>query len=501
IFALAESPLRQGMIYAGTDDGLIWITEDDGSNWTKFDRFPGVPDMTFVNYVLPSMHDESVVYACFDGRKNSSDFKPYLIKSTDKGRTWTSIAANLPSGTVYCIQEDHVNENILFIGTEWGVWTTIDQGKNWVQLKNGIPPIQVKDLTIQRRENDLVVGTFGRGFYVLEDYSMLRELDESITKKDAHLFAVEDALLYHPANNLNYQGEVHFRSKNPDPEAKFSFWVKDGYETLKQKRNKRLKEAEKNGGTYPYPTEAELLAEATEEKPSLLVTVYDDQDRVIQKIIKPLKKGYQSVNWNLGYLDSYPKVSPGSYKVAIDKVHLGESTRLIEPTAFKVNSIPNALGTPDYSNNFEFKKNVVALNKNLTSARGKINDMRKRLEDLKSMLTKTPVEGTMLLSRINNMEANIDSISKVIMGGFGAKTSAMGRARFASRAVSRAQVNVTGAMQEQYDLAKTAYDSQANVIEQMRNTDLPALEKAFEDAGGVLFTVPQNRRGAEEDKY
>ena len=188
IFALAESPLQQGMIYAGTDDGLIWITENDGQDWTRYEHFTGVPDTTFVNYILPSMHDTNTVYACFDGRKNSSDFTPYIIKSTDKGKTWTSIASNLPSGTIYAIQEDHVNPDMLFIGTEWGVWTTIDGGDNWVQLKKGLPTVQVKDLTIQRRDNDLVVATFGRGFYVLEDYTPLRQLSESPDREGSEYF-------------------------------------------------------------------------------------------------------------------------------------------------------------------------------------------------------------------------------------------------------------------------------------------------------------------------
>lgn len=195
IFALAESHFKQGVVYAGTDDGLIQVTENDGESWTKYDKFPGVPDMTFVNYILPSQHEENTVYACFDGRKNSSDFTPYLIKSTDKGKTWKSIAANLPSGTVYCIQEDHINPNVLFIGTEWGVWTTIDGGEKWVQIKKGIPTIQVKDLTIQKRENDLVVATFGRGFYVLDNYSSLRKLSDEVAKKDAHLFEVKGCFI------------------------------------------------------------------------------------------------------------------------------------------------------------------------------------------------------------------------------------------------------------------------------------------------------------------
>ena len=277
IFTLAESPFIRGMIYAGTDDGLIWRTDDDGENWIKYSRFPGVPDMTFVNYVLPSQHDVNTVYACFDGRKNSSDFTPYIIKSTDKGETWTSIATNLPDGTIYVIQEDHINPEILFIGTEWGVWVTLDKGGKWFKLNNGLPTIQVKDLDIQERESDLAVATFGRGWYILDDYSYLRQLNKEVLNKEAHIFDIKDALLYYPGNNQNYQGEVHFSIPNPEPEVKIIFNVKEGYETLKQKRTKAQREAEKEGKRYLTPATRscwpkELKKELCSCSPLLTVT-------------------------------------------------------------------------------------------------------------------------------------------------------------------------------------------------------------------------------------
>ena len=499
IFALAESPLKQGMIYAGTDDGLIWITENDGGDWTRYDQFTGVPDTTFVNYVLPSMHDTNTVYACFDGRKNSSDFTPYLIKSTDKGKTWKSIASNLPSGTVYAIQEDHVNPNMLFIGTEWGVWTTIDGGKKWEQLKKGIPTIQVKDLTIQRREDDLVVATFGRGFYVLEDYSPLRQLSEELSMKDAHLFEVEDAYLYYPSSNLNYQGEVHFRSKNPDPAATFRYFIKDGFETLKQKRVKAQKAALKEGTPYPYPTEEELLAEQQEKKPNLIFTIYDAQNNIMRKISAPLKKGYNTASWDLGYLNSRgPKVPPGNYKVALDKNHNGVMTRLIESTSFKVFSIPNALGAPDYASNFDFKKEVIDLSAKVASARGKINDINTRLKNMKSILDNMPVEADFMVPRIDSVQNQIDAVAKVIIGGFGAKNTVSSRLSFASYASRSAQVEVTGSQQEQLSLARTAYAAQENLLNNLYEVVLPSLEQEFQNAGGQLFNLPPRPRSFED---
>ena len=495
IFALAESPLKQGMLYVGTDDGLIWTTENDGANWTRYDKFPGVPNMTFVNYILPSQHTQGTVYACFDGRKNSSDFKPYLIKSVDNGKTWTSIASNLPSGTVYCIQEDHVDPNILFIGTEWGVWTTIDGGKKWVQIKKGIPTIQVKDLTIQKRENDLVVGTFGRGFYVLDNYSSLRKLTEEVEKKEAHLFDINETLLYFPASNLNYQGEVYFRSENPKPEATFEYYIKTGFESLKQKRVKAMKDAEGKDEDFDYPTEDELLAEKEEAKPSLVFTIYDADGNIMRKFTQPLSKGYKSTSWDLGYLTNRgPKVPPGTYKVAIDKNIDGVFTRLVEPQAFTVKSLPNALGTPNYVSNFNFLQDVNELNVKVIAARGKIESMNERLSSMEKILLNTPVEANVLVPKINSLQSEIDSVAKAIIGGFGAKNTVQSRLRFALYTTWSAQVDITGAQKEQFNLAKTAYDAKEPDLKDLFNNKVPALEREFEAVGGVLFNDPPQRR-------
>jgi photosystem II stability/assembly factor-like uncharacterized protein len=499
IFALAESPLQQGMLYVGTDDGLIWTTENDGANWTRYDKFPGVPEMTFVNYILPSQHTKGTIYVCFDGRKNSSDFTPYLIKSIDNGKTWTSIASNLPSGTVYCIQEDHVDPNILFIGTEWGVWTTIDGGKKWVQIKKGIPTIQVKDLTIQKRENDLVVATFGRGFYVLDNYSSLRKLSKDIESKEAHLFDINEALLYFPASNLNYQGDVHFRTPNPKPTATFEYFVKNSYETLKQKRIKAMKAVEKEGGTFVYPTEEELLAEKEETKPTLVFTIYDADNTIIRKFTQPLSKGYKSTSWDLSYLTSRgPKVPPGTYKVAIDKNIDGVFTRMVEPQSFKIQSLPNALGTPNYAANFNFLKEANLLGAKVNAARNKIQGMNERLENMTKILLNTPVESDVLIPKIKDLQTEIDSVAKVLVGGFGAKNSAASRLSFAIYTSRSAQVDITGAQKEQFKLAKEAYDSEASNLNELFTVKVPALEKEFEDLGGILYNNSSSRRRFKE---
>src|SRR5216684_4871417 len=170
ISAIAESPKQEGLIYAGTDDGLVQVTEDGGITWRKIDNLPGVPDNSYVQRVVASQTDANTAYVVFENHQNG-DFKPYIIKSTDHGKSFVSIAGNLPeNGAVYALAEDHVNPKLLFAGTEFGLYFTTIGGEKWIKLNGGIPTIQIRDLAIQKRENDLVVGTFGRGIYILDDY-------------------------------------------------------------------------------------------------------------------------------------------------------------------------------------------------------------------------------------------------------------------------------------------------------------------------------------------
>ncbi|MCI0478946.1 glycosyl hydrolase, partial [Candidatus Uhrbacteria bacterium] len=170
IVSLSESPLVAGLLYVGTDDGLIQVSEDGGANWRKIERVAGVPELTYVSHLQASGHDANTVYAAFDNHK-TGDFKPYVYKSTDRGRTWTSITSDLPQrGTTYVVVEDHVDRNLLFAGTEFGLFFSQNGGGKWIQLKGGFPTIAVRDLWVQKRRDDLVVGTFGRGIYILDDY-------------------------------------------------------------------------------------------------------------------------------------------------------------------------------------------------------------------------------------------------------------------------------------------------------------------------------------------
>jgi hypothetical protein len=193
IVIIDESPVLEGLIWIGTDDGLVQVTEDGGKTWRRIDDFPGVPKYTYVTDVFASARDANTVFASFNNWQ-LGDYKPYVVRSTDRGRTWTNITGNLPpKHDVWSIVQDHVNGNLLFAGTEFGVFVSVDGGANWTPLKGGLPSIQVRDMQVQKRETDLAIATFGRGFYVLDDYSALREVTPASLAEEARLFPLRHA--------------------------------------------------------------------------------------------------------------------------------------------------------------------------------------------------------------------------------------------------------------------------------------------------------------------
>jgi photosystem II stability/assembly factor-like uncharacterized protein len=236
IVTLDESPLLEGLLYVGTDDGLLQVSEDGGMNWRRVEDFPGVPKWSYLTDVFASPREVNTVFVALNNWQRG-DFKPYLVKSTDRGRTWTSIAGNLPAlHCVWSVIQDHENGNLLFAGTEFGVFASFDGGQGWTQMVGGIPPAQVRDMAVHRRESDLVLGTFGRGFYVLDDYSALRGITVDALAAQARLFPVRNAYLFNPTG-LNPAGSAgiaslsgNFTTPNPPSGAVFTYHVKAALE-------------------------------------------------------------------------------------------------------------------------------------------------------------------------------------------------------------------------------------------------------------------------------
>jgi photosystem II stability/assembly factor-like uncharacterized protein len=224
ITALDESPLLEGLIYTGSDDGLIHVTEDGGKTWRKADSIPGIPEFSYVTDLQPSQRDTNTVFATFNNWQRG-DYKPYVMKSADRGRTWTSITGDLPQRSgAWSIVQDQIDPNLLFVGLEWGVYATVDGGSHWVPLRAGMPVSQARDVAIQKREGDLLVGTFGRGVFVLDDYTALRNVTPEALAEEARLYPLRDAYQYNELGQVEAAwGDV--ATPNPPYGALFTYSV------------------------------------------------------------------------------------------------------------------------------------------------------------------------------------------------------------------------------------------------------------------------------------
>ncbi len=434
IVAMSESPVKEGLIYIGTDDGLIQVLDNTNNNWKKISSFSGVPEHTYISDIYASRYDENIVYASFNNIKND-DFKPYLLKSIDKGKTWKSIASNLPTnGTVHTIEQDFKNPKLLFVGTEFGIFFTINDGNSWVQLKTGIPTIAVRDIAIQKDECDMVLATFGRGFYVLDDYSPLRTLNEELTKKPAHLFSVANALLFMQTDKIYGQGATYFGAKNPEFGATFSLYLKDTPKTKKQIRHKKEKELFKAGKPIPQLTRKELTDEDKEVPPYLLVTITDSDNDVIRTFTQKPAKGITRFNWDLKYnqpefrikedkFDPFKKtyggifVLPGTYSVKIDMVKNGVATPLVEPEKFEVKPLNNSTMPANNRNEMvAFQKEVSKFAKSMIGAIIATKDLKQEVMAIKQTALTLPGGHNELMKQIIEVEKELDDIAFAFKG-------------------------------------------------------------------------------------
>lgn len=404
VISLDESPVKEDLLYAGTDDGLIRVSEDAGKNWSKVDKFPGVPENTYVSDVFASRFDENIVFASFDNILRD-DFKPYLLKSTDKGKTWTSIVGNLPAkGTVHTIQQDFVNPDLLFVGTEFGFFFSNDGGKVWVQLKSGMPVIQVRDIAIQKRENDIVVATFGRGIYILDNYDPLRTANKKLLEQEGNIFPVKDALMYIKTDTRYGEGSTFYTAKNPDFGAIITYSLKEVPETLKSKRQKTETELFKNGKLIPQPTEQELKLEKNELAPYLTFTISDETGNIVRRLNIAPVAGIARVVWDLRYQTNDPVkltekfdplaeigsgvlAMPGKYTVVMEITAIGETEQLSGPVEFNAVALNNTtFPAADRQAMVEFNKKAAIISGVMQGTQQYANGLIARLQSIIQLL-------------------------------------------------------------------------------------------------------------------
>jgi len=355
ITSLSESPKKEGLIYAGTDDGIIQVTEDGGVNWRKFElgTIKGVPATAFVNDVRADLFDAATVYAALDNHKHG-DLKPYIIKSINMGKSWILINGNLPDKTlIWRLVQDHVKKGLLFAATEFGVYFTPDGGARWIKLTGGIPNISFRDITIQRRENDLVAGSFGRGIYVLDDLSPIRDFNATMLKQEATLFTTKPAYWYAQKQLVGGQGAAEYVAKNPPFGAVFTYFLPEKLKSLKEVRQEKEKDLTKQNAAIPFPGWNAIEAENRQPKPGIILSIKDSDGKLVKVVKGTNKKGFNRVAWNLSYADRSGEsltprrgggfffrggilATPGTYSMTLSKVVDGKVTDLASPQNFDV---------------------------------------------------------------------------------------------------------------------------------------------------------------------
>ncbi|MDY7094124.1 MAG: hypothetical protein SX243_14235 [Acidobacteriota bacterium] len=367
ILAISPSPLEEGLLWVGTDDGRLHRTRDGGETWTSLEEnLTGVPDNTWIAHIEPSRHDPAEAFVVLDDHRRSN-WKPYVYRTGDYGATWTNLAKDPVRGYALTLVQDPVERNLLFLGTEFGLWVSLDGGGSWLPWKHGVPTVSVMDLAIQPRHDDLVIATHGRGVFILDQLGPLRELSAEVLGEPFHLFAIPDAQEYEvgQTGGARFPGFAEFRGENPlygalltvalnDPELPYP----DELEERRRKQEKREKQRQEQaaaqwqterpgaeesvpkvpaGGPSEEPAEEQGEDEPEKpenpEKPKLEIEVRDADGEILRSFEhEDLHQGVNRLTWNLR-ADAYqwpdrgeanafdprqgPAVPPGSYTVTV----------------------------------------------------------------------------------------------------------------------------------------------------------------------------------------
>lgn len=512
ITSLGESPLNEDLIYVGTDDGLIQITNDGGENWRQVEvgSLPGVPSTAFVNDIRADLFDEDTVYIALDNHKYG-DYKPYLLKSTNRGRSWRSISGNLEDRhLVWRVVQDHENPELLFTATEFGLFFTINGGDAWTKLTGKAPTISFRDVTIQRREDDLVAASFGRGFFIVDDISPLRSLTEDSLEKEAMLFPGRKALWYIEKPSLAFseggsQGHGYFRAPNPPFGANFTYYLAEDVPSLKEQRTEREKPLIEAGENTPFPDFEDLTAELQEAAPTIWLTVKDAEGNVVRRLKGPAKKGFHRVNWNLRYPDSSvvkkgdnseeePSgylVAPGTYTVSLSKRVRGETTELVEAQSFEVERLREG-ALPPQADASEFWAEVSAFDRSVTALSETVDELEEKVE-LLAMATERVAGGApeTLDNGLQSIRDEANAVSEVLEGNAArnaiyerTQPTIRSRLGFVMTGVSRSTYGPTQTHRSQLAIAKSEYDAIRDRVSTLVNTTIPEFEADLIAAGG-----------------
>ncbi len=510
ITSLAESPQKEGLIYAGTDDGILQVTENGGDSWRRINvSAMGVPATSFINDVKADMFDENTVYVALDNHKYG-DYRPYFVKSTDRGATWTPLTSGLTTkNLVWRVVQDHVNKDLLFLATEFGIYFTVDGGRNWTELSGGVPTISFRDIAIQKREDDLVAGSFGRGFFVLDDYSALRSITASTVAKEAELFKPRKALWYIPRSIVDFdekrgsQGSQLYLAPNPDFGAVFTYYLKDDLKSAEEKRKESEKSLIDQNRDVPFPGWETVEAEKQEEGPFAFIEIKSEDGTVVNRVKVAGKKGFNRAAWNLRHASndviglngnmgtgSGLLAAPGSYTGTLHKVEKGTITALGSPVTFDVTPLrEGSLPGVDRSVAAAFWRSYERLNRDVNAFDSDLRNLVKTADRVHVAASRSNV-GNDILERAMDLEQQVKGLSSSYGGNsarreIGEKVNpTIGDRMFALwKGLSWSTYGPTETHQKSLELAKNELDELASRMNQLKS-DIRTLARQIAEAGG-----------------
>ncbi|GAB5550683.1 MAG: hypothetical protein Sapg2KO_02740 [Saprospiraceae bacterium] len=438
--SVEESTKVEGLLYTGSDDGLINISEDGGKTWRVSGNLPKVPKRSFINDIEASKHNANTVFAVADAHK-FGDYSPYLFRSTDRGETWKSIAGDLPAGTiVWVIKQDYENEDLLFIGTEYGIYFSPNQGVNWMKLDGGVPTIPFRDIELHERDGDLVGATFGRGFYVLDDYTSLRTIAEAVASTGNSLFPVRDAWWYIPnvpmqAKGMPTLGSDSYRAANPDFGALFTYYLKEVPETAKAKRQSAEKKQKAADESNPFPGWEVLRAESNESAPQVLLLIRDSAGEAVRWLEGETTKGLHRTSWDLRLpapnpinltVPSFrppwagnpqgPLAAPGEYSVELFIAHDGKLESQGVAQSFLVKPVPTTEAGTDFQEVANFQKRTGDLMRKVSNAGRKLSEAGERLRYLRAAIKQTPKAEAKHFEVLDALQDNLKALELRLYG-------------------------------------------------------------------------------------
>ncbi len=475
IITIAESPVRKGVIWCGTDDGNVHVTRDGGKTWENVVKnIPGLPSNTWCSRIEASHFEEGTAYAAFDGHRHD-DYSTYLYKTTDYGKTWSSLKGNLPFGWIHVVREDLKNRNLLYAGTEFGIYTSLDGGNTWFSLRNNLPTVAVRDIAVHPRENDLIIGTHGRGIWILDDIAPLQEMNPEVFGADYHLIGLRPVTLYEMSSSGEPSSFPVYAGKNPD----YGMVL---YAYFKEKPSERPKIVIKDSQGNQVHEFSLLTKEGIHRQVWNMQFVPETKDG---KLVKPSGMGFVAL----------PLIFPGEYSVEMTTGgNIATRKMMVHPD-------PRfSLDKDKKQSQVEAQAEIIVISKKMGLAVTATNRIQSQMQKLEEALKEKEDLPEDLSHQVKTFKEKFEKVKEEIMPKrFGYKVSMETALRGGSipQQILMLGMSLGGfpSVPTEVDWLQIrelndAADLRVSLINQVILVDMPALNKVLEENGLNALKVP-----------